>query len=133
MALKDKIKIIDRRLIKDHRGWFLKVIDGKEENLPAYTGEIYLTMGVPGQTKGAHYHPVANEWFTIIEGSATLLLEDMEDHDRMNLKLHFEDAKTIYVPHGIAHAFKNDSDSNFILLAYTDFLYDPTDTIPFNF
>ena len=28
MSLKDKIKVIPRRLVSDERGWFLKVITG---------------------------------------------------------------------------------------------------------
>ena len=78
MALKDKIKIIPRRLIKDERGWFLKVITGTEDNIPDHTGEVYLTMGKPGQTKGGHYHPKAVEWFTLISGKAVLKLEDVQ-------------------------------------------------------
>lgn len=45
MTLRDKIQIIPRRLLVDDRGWFLKVITGKENGLPPYTGEVYLTMG----------------------------------------------------------------------------------------
>lgn len=74
MALQDKIQIISRRLLKDERGWFLKVITGEEYGLPPYTGEVYLTMGMPEQLKGGHYHPIANEWFTIIKGESKLLL-----------------------------------------------------------
>ena len=129
--LQDKIKIIDRKLIRDERGWFLKVITGKEEELPGYTGEVYLTMGKPGQMKGGHYHPLAMEWFTIIEGAVTLKLEDIETHERMEIKLCFDDAKTVFVPCNIAHAFYNESSKEFILLAYTDRLYDPADTISY--
>lgn len=132
MSLEDKIKMIPRRLIKDDRGWFLKVITGTEENIPSHTGEVYLTMGKPGQAKGGHYHPQAIEWFTIIEGEATLKLEDMESHERMDIKLCFDDAITVFVPNNIAHVFVNNSDKTFILLAYTDKLYDPADTIPYN-
>lgn len=132
MLLEDKIKMIPRRLIKDDRGWFLKVITGTEENIPSHTGEVYLTMGKPGQAKGGHYHPQAIEWFTIIEGEATLKLEDMESHERMDIKLCFDDAITVFVPNNIAHVFVNNSDKTFILLAYTDKLYDPADTIPYN-
>lgn len=129
MQLKDKIKIIPRRLISDERGWFLKVIIGTEEQLPPYTGEVYLTMGKPGQAKGGHYHPEALEWFTIIEGRAILKLEDMTTQEKMELELNFEDAVTIFVPNNIAHIFINNSAENFILLAYTDKLYNPADTI----
>lgn len=133
MRLKDNIKIIPRCLIRDERGWFLKVITGTEENLPLHTGEVYLTMGKPGQTKGGHYHPQAVEWFTIIKGKALLKLEDVQTGERMELLMNFEDAITVYVPNGIAHAWKNIGDEDFILLAYTDQLYDPADTIKFDF
>lgn len=52
MAQIDKVRIIQRRLISDDRGWFLKVITGTEEGIPSHTGEVYLTMGKPGQERG---------------------------------------------------------------------------------
>ena len=52
MSQIDKVQIINRRLIEDERGWFLKAITGTEEGIPNHTGEVYLTMGKPGQAKG---------------------------------------------------------------------------------
>lgn len=132
MALKDRIKIIPRRLIKDERGWFLKAITGTEEQLPTHTGEVYLTMGKPGQTKGGHYHPKALEWFTLVSGKALLKLEDVQTHEKMQIEVCFDDAITVFVPNGIAHAWENAGTEDFILLAYTDLLYDPADTIAYN-
>lgn len=133
MSQIDKVRIIPRRLIADDRGWFLKAITGTEEDIPSHTGEVYLTMGKPGQAKGGHYHHEAVEWFTIIEGSAILKLEDMETHERREIEMPFEKAQTVFIPNGVAHIVVNNSDNNFILLAYTDKLYDPADTIPFSF
>ena len=133
MSQIDKVKIIPRRLIADDRGWFLKAITGTEEDIPSHTGEVYLTMGKPGQAKGGHYHPEAVEWFTIIAGSAILKLEDMETHERREIKMPFEKAQTVFIPNGVAHIVVNNSDKDFILLAYTDKLYDPADTIKFDF
>ena len=133
MALLNTIKFIDRKIIEDSRGWFYKVIDGKEENLPSFTGEIYLTMGKPGESKGGHYHNIANEWFTIIQGKCLVELCDVETNEKKEFLLGFQDAKTLYVPKGIAHNFKNVSLDNFILLAYTDVLFEPGDTIKWNF
>ena len=131
MSQIDKVRIIPRRLIADDRGWFLKAITGTEEDIPSHTGEVYLTMGKPGQAKGGHYHPEAVEWFTIIEGSAILKLEDMETHERRDIEMPFEKAQTVFIPNGVAHIVVNNSDMNFILLAYTDKLYDPADTITY--
>lgn len=132
VALRDKIKMIPRRLIQDDRGWFLKAITGTEENIPCHTGEIYLTMGKPGYTKGGHWHPKAVEWFTVIEGEALLKLEDMLTHEKMEIRLKFEDAITIFIPNNIAHVFVNESNENFILLAYTNLQYEPADTKAYN-
>jgi dTDP-4-dehydrorhamnose 3,5-epimerase-like enzyme len=130
-SLKEKVRIIPRRLIADDRGWFLKAITGTEQNIPNHTGEVYLTMGKPGQTKGGHYHPEALEWFTIIQGSALLKLEDMQTHERMDIEMSLDKAITVFIPNQVAHSIVNNSDQDFILLAYTDKLYDPSDTVAY--
>ena len=131
MAQIDKVRIINRRLIVDERGWFLKAITGTEEDIPNHTGEVYLTLGKPGQSKGGHYHPEAVEWFTIIEGSAILKLEDMVTHERRDIEMSLEKAITVFIPNNVAHVVVNNSNRDFILLAYTDKLYDPKDTIAY--
>lgn len=127
----EKVCIIPRKLIADERGWFLKAITGTEENIPPHTGEVYLTMGKPGQSKGGHYHPEAVEWFTIIGGCAILKLEDVETHERLDIEMSLEKTMTVFIPNKVAHMVVNNGDEDFILLAYTDKLYDPKDTIPY--
>lgn len=131
MSQIEKVRIIPRRLISDDRGWFLKVITGTEEDIPSHTGEVYLTMGKPGQAKGGHYHPEALEWFTVIEGEAILKLEDMDTHERRDIGMSLDKAISVFIPNNVAHVVVNNSDKDFILLAYTDKLYDPKDTIPY--
>lgn len=132
MAQIDHVTIINRKLIKDDRGWFLKAITGTEPEIPSHTGEVYLTMGKPGQAKGGHYHPVAVEWFTLIQGSAILKLEDVESHEKREIEMSLEKAITVFIPNNVAHVVVNSSnDKDFILLAYTDKLYDPEDTIAY--
>lgn len=130
-SLKDRCKIYNRNLITDDRGWFLKVITGTEEFLPNHTGEIYLTMGKPGQEKGGHFHPKAVEWFTIIQGKALLKLKDIKTGEYMEIEMSLDKASTIFIPNNVAHTVANLSDQDFILLAYTDRLFDPSDTIKY--
>lgn len=132
-SLQERCKIYKRRLISDERGWFLKAIDGMEDKLPNHTGEIYLTMGKPGQSKGGHYHPKAVEWFTIIQGSAILKLQDIQTLEYCEIEMSLDHAITVFVPNNVAHTIENNSNENFILLAYTDLLYDPEDTIKYEF
>lgn len=129
--LAKRVKVLNRRLIQDERGWFLKAITGTEDGIPNHTGEVYLTMGRPGQSKGGHYHPEAVEWFTVIEGNAILKLEDIYSHERMDIEMSLEKAITVFIPNNVAHVVGNSGDSDFILLAYTDKLYDPKDTIAY--
>ena len=133
MSQIEKVRIIPRRLIVDERGWFFKAITGTEEDIPNHTGEVYLTMGKPGQSKGGHYHTKAVEWFTVIEGKALLKLEDIETKKRITIEMSLEKAQSVFVPNGVAHIFENAGDTDFITLAYTDLLYDPADTIAYKF
>jgi dTDP-4-dehydrorhamnose 3,5-epimerase-like enzyme len=127
----DQVQIIPRRLISDERGWFLKVIDGKEPSLPAATGEIYLTYALPGQARGNHYHKLASEWFTVVLGEARLILADLETGERRELQLSATKPTTVFVPAGIGHVFINppEAPEPMLLIAYADTLYDPVDTI----
>lgn len=134
MSLKDKIKFIPRKKIVDERGWFLKVINGKEENLPKYTGEVYLTFATPKEIKGGHYHLLADEWFTLIQGVCKVELIDINTNEKMELITSEEEVITFYVPREVAHRFVNMSNKNgFLLLAYTNQLYSPEDTINYKF
>lgn len=127
----DKVRIIKRKLIEDNRGWFFKAITGREDNIPHHTGEVYLTMGKPGEIKGGHYHPEAVEWFTVIDGEATLRLEDIQTKERKEIKMSLKEQISVFVPNNVAHDFLNVGSNNMIILAYTDKLYDPSDTISY--
>ena len=133
MRLIDQVRFLPRRLIADQRGWFLKVLNGCEEHLPGSVGEVYLTMAVPGQARGNHYHPDCAEWFTIVEGSAQLLVADPVSGERAEWTLDAAAPQTVYMPAGLAHVFVNPADakSNFLLIAYAANRYDPADTVPF--
>jgi len=127
-----KIYSIDRRLIKDSRGWFLKVIDGNEPDNP-FPCEVYFTSAKPGETKGGHYHRMANEWFTLIAGEAILTLKDLESNESLTLNLSGNQPVTVFVPSGTAHSFFNCGDMDFLLVAFADVKYQPEDTIKYTF
>jgi oxalate decarboxylase/phosphoglucose isomerase-like protein (cupin superfamily) len=108
-------------------------MDGSEPALPRTFGEIYLVMALPGQVRANHYHPRTSEWFTIVEGSALLKVADPGSNEQREIHLHASEPQTVFVPAGIAHAFKNpeDSGTELLLVAYADHPYDPADTVQF--
>lgn len=129
--ISDSIKIIDRNCITDSRGWFLKVITGNEEFIQSHVGEVYIVSALPGESRGGHYHLKALEWFTLIQGKANLLLEDIVTHEKLKLTLDVNRPQTIMVPPNIAHCFENANNEPFLVVAYTNEQYNPTDTLPF--
>jgi len=133
MSIEKKIKLIDRRLLSDDRGWFLKVLTGKEDFLPSKVGEVYMTMARPGEWRANHYHPLTAEWFTVFEGSASVILEDVKTKERLEIALRASDPKTLFVPPGIAHVFVNESGTEEMkLVVYAENEYDPQDIIMHN-
>jgi dTDP-4-dehydrorhamnose 3,5-epimerase-like enzyme len=131
MSLLEQVKVLPRDLKVDSRGWFLKVIDGSEDRLPSRTGEVYVTLAEPGQIRGNHYHPNTCEWFSIVVGKAELHLCDPGSGERIELLLDAASPSTVFVPAGLAHAFKNPETASgpFLLVAYADHRYDPGDTV----
>jgi dTDP-4-dehydrorhamnose 3,5-epimerase-like enzyme len=49
----------------------------------------------------------------------------------MDIEMSLDKAITVFIPNQVAHSIVNNSDQDFILLAYTDKLYDPTDTVAY--
>ena len=47
-------------------GGFLRVINGTEPD-NRFKCEVYITSAKPGESKGGHYHLMANEWFTLVK------------------------------------------------------------------
>lgn len=133
IPLADQIKIIERNLLTDQRGWFLKVINGFEDKLPNKTGEIYLTMARPMEWRANHYHIITAEWFTVFKGEAKIIIEDIESKERLELIMTAANPKTLFVPPGIAHVFINTSNTKeMMLIAFAENNYDPADTCPYN-
>lgn len=129
MNIVERIRLIPRKRHEDHRGWLLKILDGGEPEIPAHTGEAYVTMAHPGQRRGGHYHLRTHEWFTVLAGQAEVRLADPGTGEQLTLRLRADESVTLFVPAGVAHSFGNDSATeNLLLAAYASERYDPADT-----
>lgn len=131
-GLVQKIQIIPRKRIEDKRGWFLKILDDQGFPFSQDVKEVYFTAAFPKETKGNHFHYEASEWFTLIEGTCMIVLEDSGTKERHEKILDSSNPETIFVPPLIAHKFVNIGKGNFILCALTDRYFDTSDTVPYN-
>ena len=94
---------------------------------------MYLISAHPDESQANQYHPIAHEWFTLVEGKTLMLIEVIETEGRKEIVLDAEQPQTIFVPNNIAHTFKNISMESYILVIYTDKIYDPQDTVNYKF
>ena len=131
MAVLDRAYTLPRIVKSDDRGQLWKVLNGAEEHAPAEFGEIYVVTVQPGHSRGGHYHPKANEWFTVLHGSARAVLTDPISSEERLVELSAGDPAMIFVPAGLAHSFTNTGNrgSELWILAYSDQPYDPDDTV----
>ena len=122
-----------RRLV-DARGWFLKVLQAQHlEGRPF--GEVYLSVGVAGETRANHYHRRTTEWFCPVGGRGTLYVAEVEGSRHESIRLDAGAPVSVRVPPGVAHSLVADAGSELAVLAVADVEYDPqdTDTYPLPF
>jgi dTDP-4-dehydrorhamnose 3,5-epimerase-like enzyme len=126
--------ILSRPLVEDDRGSFIKCLTGTEKNLPPEIGEVYACTGKPGKFRGNHYHRRAAEWFTVVNGEAILVLEDVIGRRSAILHLKATEPCTVFVPPYTAHVFAcpDHIQNGFTLVAYSSIKYDPNDTFPYD-
>ena len=101
----------------------------KRKGLPNCTGEIYTVYSKEGASRGGHYHIKVKEWFTLLTGKCVLELKDINTDELMTIELDSGKSVTVVIPPNIAHRFDAVKKYPFLVLAYTDQLYNPKDTI----
>ena len=127
------IEKIKRETICDNRGFFLKVMNGYENYLPKYFGEIYIIQCNKLETRAGHYHQIAIEWFTPIQGSGELILIDIVSKEKEKILIDCNNPYSIRIDPNIAHLIKCNEKSNLILHAYSSIKYNPSDTFSYKF
>lgn len=123
--------LIERRMIIDDRGFFLKTMTGLEPDLPQTFGEIYVIKGDKGKHRANHYHSAATEWFTILQGKVLLNLKHVDSGQTASLLLTDHAPVTVRVNPKVAHSLIGVDGHDYLLMAYTDIRYDPVDTIAY--
>lgn len=129
MSLDERFEVSEYKMKTEPRGWFQKPLTGND-NIPDRFGEIYAVQAHPGEVRGNHYHEKASEWFCVLDGVATVYLSDVDTGEQHSLTLSSDNAQRLLIRPRVGHVFVNEGDHPFILIAYTDELFDPADTIP---
>lgn len=120
------VEVRTLRRLDDTRGWFLKAIQARHLADRPF-GEVYLSVGAPGENRANHYHERTTEWFCPVGGRGTLYLHDMTSGERATVRFDVAAPVSVRVPPRVAHALVADTDCELAVLAVADVEYDPQD------
>lgn len=105
------VKLSPLKQFRDNRGSLVVFLKGSELNdTQKMFGQIYFaTFAQKGTVRGNHYHKTRHEWFGIVHGKVTVVMEDVRTKKRKEIVLSAKrdaNIKLEIVPY-VAHAIKS--------------------------
>ena len=116
-------KIEELNKFEDERGFLIEFLKNSEMSGDQKTfGQIYLATIKPGCFRGNHYHKHKVEFFAVMIGKVSIILEDINTKERKELEIDAAGKKVVRVRVGpnVAHSIKNNSDQEIVLCAYSN-------------
>jgi dTDP-4-dehydrorhamnose 3,5-epimerase-like enzyme len=105
---------------EDERGWVSEVYSGAPgEKL----GNIHLGTLRKGFVRGNHLHRRSREWIILMSTPVEVALESGDEIETFGL----DKPSRVFLPPGIAHAFRNTGTDPIHFVAYRDSRYDQQD------
>ncbi|HEY9061469.1 MAG TPA: cupin domain-containing protein [Pseudobacteroides sp.] len=125
-----RFEIIRFKPFEDKRGSLKKI--AMKSCIGMDIEEVYVLYSNKGAVRGNHYHKETVEYFTVLKGTASFSLKDLETGCSETVKLSSGDNIIIKVPANVVHAFKNEEDEPMVMLAVSsrEYKVDDTDTYP---
>ena len=128
-----RYEIIKINAYEDFRGELKKVFKKPMLSDHKTIEEIYVLYTNKDSVRGNHYHKRNIEFFTVLKGTATIALKDLEKGEAELLRVSAGDDIVIKVPENVAHGFRNDEDEELVILAAASVQYDAEDTDTYTF
>ncbi|MDD3704860.1 MAG: WxcM-like domain-containing protein [Clostridiaceae bacterium] len=128
-----RYEVIKISPFEDERGELKKVFTKKMLSTNEAIEEIYVLHTKENCIRGNHYHKKNVEFFSVIKGTATIALRDLETGITDVFRVSSEDNIVIRVPENTVHGFRNDEEDELVIVAIASRQYDlgDTDTYPF--
>ena len=125
-------ELIHIKPYEDMRGSLKKLLMISQLNEDEKIEEIYVLFSNQGSVRGNHYHKETLEYFSVISGKAKVALKNLETGAFEEMILSASNNIILKVPPNVVHAFKNEEEEPFIMIAISSKEYnkDATDTFP---
>jgi UDP-2-acetamido-2,6-beta-L-arabino-hexul-4-ose reductase len=131
----EDVEIYPLDIKRDERGWLAEILRAEKRQVREDFAQLYVTVALPGKTKGRHYHRRKVEWFCVVSGEALLILKDTRTGEELRVPMGEENTVTVRIPPHIAHAITNTGTSPAYLIVVVSEQFNPKDpdTFPYNF
>ena len=116
------------RFFKDQRGWLSEIYRNDELHMELHPSMAYMSMTVPGVTRGPHEHVEQTDYFVFISSSFKVSLWDSRKASPTYGNSIFEtvaasEPKVVIVPPGVVHAYTNIGTADGIVLNLPNSLF----------
>ena len=107
------VVVRDLRKFADSRGWLTELFRRDELAAEFFPAMTYVSSTVPGVTRGPHEHVDQADLFCFLGPSnfQLRLWDNRKDSptygNRMTLVVGQSDPKSVLIPHGVVHAYRN--------------------------
>ena len=125
-AVIDGVEIHRLTVRTDSRGWLAEILKAGAGVAPTF-GQIFATVALPGVTKGGHYHTRKVEWFSVVHGTARLVLYELATKRRQEVEMGEGNLVTVRIGPGVGHSITNTGPGPMLLLVYAEEVFDPAD------
>lgn len=137
----DDVVVTDLRKFVDERGWLAELFRHDELDKEYFPQMSYISLTLPGVLRGPHEHNDQADLFCFIGPSNFKLrlwdnrLESKTYNNVMTLYVGADNPKSVIIPKGIVHAYKNVGDTAGIVINCPNRLFmgykklDPIDEI----
>ncbi|WP_419887256.1 WxcM-like domain-containing protein [Neobacillus niacini] len=117
---------------EDTRGSLKKLLMISQLKQNKKIEEIYVLFSNQGSVRGNHYHKETLEYFSVISGEAKVALKNLHTGAFEEIVMSANNNVILKVPPYVVHAFKNEGEEPFIMVAISSKEYnkDDTDTFP---
>lgn len=112
---------------KDERGWLTEILRSEDLGESSEFGQLFLTVANEGAVKGNHFHTRKYEWFSVIQGSGILYIENNDTGVRDEIEMSEDCLLKVRVPPNHTHAVKNTGSKPLMLLVYISESFNPDD------
>jgi UDP-2-acetamido-2,6-beta-L-arabino-hexul-4-ose reductase len=109
----------------DERGLLLEIL--RDDEIKEEIKQVYFSTSKPNVIRGNHYHKRKIEWFSVVKGTAKLVLEDNESKEREELIISDDKPAIIKILPNISHAIQNIGDDEMYLIVIANEVFNPDD------